>query len=194
MSPTAALSLLLVSQVAVEHPPDLDALQAAIEQAAAKRPSVEVVLALTQGTVAPSLAEDLQRFDWLEAGTWSYRDRQPSETFGKTPWRQYDWNRYLPGGGALRFQWSPGAVGPGSGVTHVNFELPPRSSMAVERRKKTTWLVNTAYGEKAYLRVVSYVDGVLVFDITKGGKASSRDPAFRTVHVAMPRLFESAGQ
>lgn len=184
---TAALSLLLLSQATAQHPPDLERLQAALDAAYAKRPSLQVLRALKQGPVATSLEEDLASHDWLVAGAWSWADRNASEYTRAREENPYVWLRYLPDGSERRCRWDPDA-----GAIRQDHAGPV---VKVERRRGRTWLVlvHPAEGERQYLRVVSYARGVLVLDVTRGGTPASRDVEFRTVQVAMPRPSESGG-
>jgi hypothetical protein len=188
-------ALLITSQVAVEHQPDGEALLAAIEAARAKRPEASALTGLKPGPIEPTLADDLVKYDWLEAGAWSYFDKAPSLSYREDKPLQHDWVRYLPDGGELRYLLVLDPLGVArSQVMHTNFTLPPPSTKKVVKLGKVTYLQGTLYGEKEHLRVLSYAGGVLILDITRDGKPGSKALAFRTVRVAMPRLFESDGK
>lgn len=190
MALTAALSLLLLSQVSPEHAPDLVRLQAGLDAAYARRPTLQALVALKEGPVAPSLEEDLQTHDWLVAGAWSYVDRDPTEYTRSLGGNPYVWLRYLPDGGELRYRWTPGE----GSVVHDGSRFRPPDAVKVERGRRRTWLVSIHEGEQQYIRVVSYAAGVLVLDVTRHGTPSSKSVDFRAVRVAMPRLLEAVGR
>lgn len=190
-----ALALLLSSQVAVEHQPDLTALRAAIAEARAKRPDQRALLALSRGPIDESLAADLQRYDWLEVGSWSYPEKKLSLHYDDEGALQHDWLRYLADGSELRFSLVMNQLDASrSQVVHTNFTLPPPTSLALKKVGKTLYVELTAFGEKELHRVVSYQRGVLVLDLSYDGKPQSKTVKFRDVRVAMPRLFESSGK
>lgn len=190
-----ALALLLSSQVAVEHQPDLTALRAAIAEARAKRPDQRALLALGRGPIDESLAADLQKYDWLEVGSWSYPEKKLSLHYDDEGALQHDWLRYLADGSELRFSLVMNQLDASrSQVVHTNFTLPPPTSLALKKVGKTLYVELTAFGEKELHRVVSYQRGVLVLDLSYDGKPQSKTVKFRDVRVAMPRLFESSGK
>lgn len=191
----AALAVVVVAQVPVEHQPELGVVRADFTAAYARRPELKALLALKQGPVEATLAEDLAKYDWLEVGSWGFHDKAPSVHYGSEPWLQYDWVRYLPDGAELRYQLNVDPRAPERAqVTHVNFDDPPTRVVKVEKVGKVTWLAPVSWGEKEYHRVVSYVGGVLVLDLSRDGKLNSKSIAFRTVRVAVPRRFESTGR
>ncbi|MEN9797307.1 MAG: hypothetical protein RL653_1003 [Pseudomonadota bacterium] len=190
MSLTAALSLLLLSQATVEPAPYLERLQAALDEAYARRPSLQGLLSLTQGPVAASLEEDLGTHDWLVVGAWSYVDRDPTEYTRFREENAWTWIRYLPDGRELRSRWSPGE----SIIHHDDAGRASGHVVKVERSRGRTWLVHLHEGERQYIPVVSYAAGVLVLDVTRGGTPSSRKVEFRAVRVAVPRLPGETGR
>lgn len=190
-----ALALLLSSQIAVEHPPDLTALRAAIAEARAKRPDQRALLALGRGPIDENLAADLQKYDWLEVGSWSYPEKKLSLHYDDEGALQHDWLRYLADGSELRFSLVMNQLDASrSQVVHTNFTLPPPTSLALKKVGKALYVELTAFGEKELHRVVSYQRGVLVLDLSYDGKPQSKTVKFRDVRVAMPRLFESSGK
>lgn len=189
-----ALSLLLLSQVAVEHQPEPSKMLAAVTEARAKRPrDAKALLALKQGLIADTLADDLRTRDWFLAGAWSYAEKKFGVWYEPETLTQYDFVRYGKDGGELRYSFLVPASGRQE-VTHVNFTLPAPVTAALKRVGKQTYLEVTAYGEKELHRVVQYQDGVLVLDLSYDGKVNSKRVEFREVRVAMPRLFESEGK
>ena len=59
------LTLISLSQVPIEHQPDLAAMKAAVLAARAKRPTDSAkLLTLTGPEIDDSLADDLKQFDW----------------------------------------------------------------------------------------------------------------------------------
>lgn len=188
-----ALSLLVLSQVAVEHQPDQQAMLTALNEARAKRPrDAKALVALKQGPIDGSLGDDLKTRDWFLAGAWSYPETKFGPGYDAEDPIQYDFIRYGADGGELRYTSNLSPTGQRQ-ITHVNFTLPVPTAAALKRIGKQVFLEVTAYGEKEYLRVVQYQNGVLVLDITYDGKTNSKRLKFRDVRVAMPRLFESEG-
>ena len=193
---TLLLSLLVLTQVPTENQPDLNAFRVAVKEARAKRPlDSKALLAIKQGPIESSLAADLSKYDWYEAGGWSY----PEKTFGpgheeEEPYR-YHLVRYLADGSELSYSFSIDRLDPAKAVlNHVNFTLPPPISAAIKVIGKQTYFEKTVFGEKERHRVVSYEKGILILDISYDGKVNSKTVKFRDALVAMPRLFESVGK
>lgn len=187
---TAALA-----QVPIVKQPELSVLKAALENARAKRPLDSApLLALKQGPIDATLADDLQKFDWYLPGAWSYPEKKFGVTWSDDDCFQYDLNRYLPDGTELSFTFSINRLDATKmQLTHVNFTQPPPTSVAVRKVGKQTYWELTAYGVKELHRVVSYEKGVLVLDVSYDGKPNSKKVKFREVRIALPRHFESTG-
>lgn len=187
---------LWTSQVPVEQPPESLGFRAALEAARAKRPRDErPFLAVKQGPVAASLAADLQRFDWLLVGSWSYPEKKWSPGYSEDQRFQHDLLRVRDDGAELRFSFVLDQTNPRQGtLTHVNFDEPPPTSVSVAKVAGATYLQVVAYGQKELHRVVSYDGAVLVVDLSFDGKPASKKVKFRDVRVALPRLFVSRGK
>lgn len=185
-----------LGQVPIEKQPDLEVIHGALKQARARRPrDAKALLAVKQGPIEPTLAEDLVKFDWFEAGSWSYPEKKFGVSYDDDELFQFDLRRYLADGAELRFSLTINRRDPTKRqLTHVNFTLPPPSSAAIKKVGKQTYLEGTAYGEKELHRVVSYEKGVLILDLSYDGVPNSKLVKFRDVRIAVPRLFESSGK
>lgn len=188
---TAALA-----QVPIEKQPDLETFRAAVKAARARRPlEAKALLAIRQGPIEATLAEDLQKYDWYLAGAWSYPEKKFGVTWADEEVFQYDLYRYLPAGTELSYSFSVNRLDPSKAqLTHLNFTEPPPTSAAVRKVGQQTYLEVTAFGAKELHRVVSYEKGVLIIDLSYDGKAHSKTVKFRDVRIALPRLFESSGK
>ena len=145
---------------------------------------------LPASPVDASLVKDWTRLDWLEAGDYNYGTSSFDVTYTATKPSQIDIRRYQDDGGELRFQYSaPAATVTAGKIRQLNFQNPPVSKTTVVTTNGVTWLKTVAYGETEMQRVVSYAGGVLVVDLSKDGKATSK-AALRAVYVPMPRRFE----
>jgi hypothetical protein len=191
-----ALTLITLGQVAVQHQPDLVAMKAAVTEARAKRPADSAtLLALKGAKVDASLADDLKKFDWFQAGAWSYPEKSFTPSWREDAPSQFDFRRYLDDGSELSYSFSINLLDPSKAeVRHVNFDSPAPMSVAIKKVGKDTYLEVTAFGDKELQRVRSYEHGVLIIDISYDGKVNSKTVKFRDVRIAMPRLFESTGK
>lgn len=191
-----ALTLISLSQVPIEHQPDLAAMKAAVLDARAKRPTDSAkLLTLKQPKVDDSLADDLKKFDWYLAGSWSYPEKSFSPSYLAPETFQYDVRRYLDDGSELSYSFVINRLDASKAeVTHTNFATPSTTSLTVKKVGKDTYLELTAFGEKELHRVRSYEQGVLIVDLSYDGKVNSKTVKFRDVRVAMPRVFESTGK
>jgi hypothetical protein len=171
------------AQVAIVHQPDPAAWY---DEASGLLKSKTIAdLSAFKAPIAPELAADLAKYDWLEAGTWNYKDRALTEP---SPC-QVNLRRYRPDGGELRFEYvAPCDALTKGQVLHLNFQDPPVTSASVVTRKDGVFVKTVSYGEAAFNRVIGYADGVLVVDVPADGKAGSK-PSLRTVYVAMPQRF-----
>lgn len=179
------------AQLPVAPQPDIAALARKYgEVRAAGRPTEAALLALKPGRVAPSLASDLQAFDWLKIGAWSYPERKMGAHYAQESACYYHLLRYRRDGGELQFSLADLCAAPQQAqLRHTNFTLPPRVKVAVSGSGADTWLAIDARGVREWHRVVSYQQGVLVVDITLTGKKSDKQIKFRDVRLAVPRLF-----
>lgn len=186
----------VLAQVPIEKQPDLEAFHLAVKEARAKRPlDAKALLAIKQGPIEPTLAEDLAKYDWYQAGSWSYPEKKFSPSYDDAEVFQFDLRRYLPDGAELSYSLSINRRDPTRRVlNHLNFTLPPSTSAGFKKVGKQTYLEVTAYGEKELHRVVSYEKGMLIIDLSYDGVANSKLVKFRDVRLAMPRLFESSGK
>lgn len=189
-----------LAQLPCSKQPDHQRMRAALEEARAKRPrNPKPLLAMKQGSVDPSLAADLQKFDWYLAGMWSSADKRfaaawPDEVL------DYDLTRYRPDGGELRFRFTVSEFD-ASRMVLESFSSSSEPTSFVDVRKvgpQTYWDVSTMRGDQRH-RVVSYKNGVLVLDVRYDlgllleGTPNSKLVTFREVRIALPRLFESTG-
>jgi hypothetical protein len=191
-----ALTLISLSQVPIEHQPDLAAMKAAVLEARAKRPTDSAkLLTLEQPKVDDSLADDLKKFDWYQAGSWSYPEKSFSPSYLAPEAFQYDVRRYLGDGSELSYSFVVNRLDASKAeFTHTNFATPNPISVAVKKVGKDTYLEVKVFGEKELQRVRSYEHGVLIIDVSYDGKVNSKTVKFREVRIAMPRVFESTGK
>ncbi|MDP1827726.1 MAG: hypothetical protein Q8L48_30920 [Archangium sp.] len=184
------------AQVPIEKQPDLEAFRAAVKEARAKRPlDAKALVKLKQGPIDPTLAEDLSKYDWYQAGAWSYPEKKFSPSYDDAELFQFDLRRYLPDGAELSYSLSINQRDPTKlQLNHLNFTLPPTTTAAFKKVGRQTYLEVTAYGEKELHRVVSYEKGILIIDLSYDGVPNSKLVKFRDVRIAMPRLFESSGK
>lgn len=187
------VSTAALAQVSVERPPELAGFRAALKEARARRPmDSKALLAIKQGPIEPTLAEDLSKFDWYLPGGWSYPEKKFGVTWEDAEPTQYDFNRYLADGSELSYLLNIGKKE--VSLLHKNFQLPPPTSAAIRKVGKETYFELTAYGAKELHRVVSYEKGVLILDVSYDGKPRSKTVKFRDVRIALPRMFESEGK
>ncbi len=206
MRPLAvALSLSLgagvaFAQLPCSKQPDHQRMRAALEEARAKRPrDPKLLLATKQGSVDPSLAADLQKFDWYFAGMWSSADKRFSAASPDEAVFDYDLTRFGSDGGQLRFKFMVSRFDASRMVLETFSYGDPTSFVDVRKvGPQTYWDVSSISGDQRH-RVVSYKNGVLVLDVRYDlgllleGTPNSKLVTFREVRIALPRLFESTG-
>jgi hypothetical protein len=178
------------AQVAIAHQPDPAKWYGEATDLLQRHPIAAADLPKLQpGGVVASLAGDFSQFDWVEAGSYNFHDGQVDADYFPAKPCQLNLHRY-DGGYELRFEYVAACATPTAGqIVHLNFQNPPPTSVSVVDQNGATWLKSVSYGEASMNRVVSYADGVLVVDVSRDGKSTSK-PAIRTVYVAMPRRFE----
>jgi hypothetical protein len=81
------------------------------------------LLALKQGPIDATLADDLQKYDWYLAGARSYPEKKFGVNWADAECFQY---RYLPDGAELSFSFTINRLDATKmQLTHVNFTQPP---------------------------------------------------------------------
>ncbi len=151
-----------------------------------KTPTVPALLALKASRPAPDLDRALREMDWLDAGSYAYRESKAGVYYGvKQP--QLSFHRYQQDGGQLSFScyiYDDGR----EQTTHTNFAPPPEAQWAVRIVNNVYYIEETSRGEKALFPIIQYQDGVLIVDISEFGRIGEA-PAFRSVLVSVPRAF-----
>jgi hypothetical protein len=176
----------LYAQVLVkEQPPAswFDEIHALVMQ---KAPSEKNLIQMKMTPPPEDLDNILKANDWISAGNYHITQKKISLYYRAVP-LQYDFYRFNQDGGILNFSVSSPSNG-GPVVTHTNFDKTPFSSWNVRKIAGKYYLEDISYGEKTYISIVSYKDGVLVTDTSMTGKIGAK-PYFRNVMIAVPPAF-----
>jgi hypothetical protein len=134
------------------------------------------------------MLDTLRKYDWVALGNYYYGDWTFSDDWSVNQ-NNFPVERYLPNGMCDYYVCSKTNSAP-----TLTFNYRPRIiNIRVEKIGQFHYIVNDKKGENsAYGRIISYQDGILVYDVTQTGTvqdAATSVDRFRSVYVAIPKKF-----
>ncbi len=186
---------LAAAQIAIGKQPDPAAFYDAVSRARVKGriPEAALLAMKPQPIDVAALKRAMAEQDWVEIGAYLYVDRHLGVTYNQDEPCQLDLQRLAADGQELHFSYNAACSAKRKGtINHTNFQNPSPVKAGLRQVGKEVYWEIVAYGSAELHRVVSFVDNVLVLDISRDGKARSKQVSFRVVRVAIPRAFEWA--
>lgn len=186
---------LAAAQIAIASQPDPAAFYDAASRARVKAriPEATLLAMKPQPIDLAALKQAIADKDWVEVGAYLYADRHVGVTYNQDEPCQLDLQRIAADGQELHFSYNAACSDKRKGeINHTNFQNPSPIKAGLRQIGKEVYWELVAYGSTELHRVVSFVDNVLVLDISMDGKPRSKRINFRVVRVAIPRAFEWA--
>lgn len=133
-----------------------------------------------------NMMDTLSSYDWVEVGSYFYEDSVFSAGFGEIK-EQYIFSRFDADGTMTEFVGGQDTAVQHAVISNYPFSIPWKMTLKVELGH--TWL---CWDEADCLRLVSYRDGVLMYDVddalTELGEMEN-PLRYRVVCIAIPRSF-----
>lgn len=186
---------LAAAQIAIASQPDPAAFYDVASRARVKAriPEATLLAMKPQPIDLAALKQAIAEKDWVEVGAYLYADRHLGVTYNQDEPCQLDLQRIAADGQELHFSYNAACSAKRKGeINHTNFQNPSPIKAGLRQIGKEVYWELVAYGSAELHRVVSFVDNVLVLDISMDGKPRSKRVNFRVVRVAIPRAFEWA--
>ena len=155
-----------------------------------KMPAKEGFPTLQPKTLPANMLDTLRKYDWAELGNYYYGNWTFSDNWGvDADQNNFTVERYLPNGMCDHYVCNKARSAPTLTFNH----RPHIINIRVEKIGQFHYIVNDKKGESsAYGRIISYQDGILVYDVTSTGTvqdAATSVDRFRSVYVAIPKKF-----
>lgn len=132
--------------------------------------------------------DTLRKYDWVDLGSYLYVDKKLSVWYDTDKPMQYDITRLAEGDTVISFSYNTGF----NYITHTNFKdtywmLPTYTFKKIG----TMYVIELCYQKtsKEVVRLISYKNGVLVYDITMDGKLTDKKIFARKVLMARKKEF-----
>jgi len=154
-------------------------------------PSAKLAV-MTNKPIPAGMLDTLKKYDWYELGSYYFYEKTYQDNFkeeGKSSQDQFNFFRLMPDGKVVSFQLSRFKTERYE-VTTTTFTKDVSPFYRVKKVGNFTCIENEIYGEKSFITVISYQNGILVIDSPKTGKAGSTEiKRFRNVYKAVPKGF-----
>ncbi len=153
-----------------------------------KMPAKEGFPTLQPKNLPANMLDTLRKYDWVALGNYYYGNWTFSDDWSVNQ-NNFQVERYLPNGLHDYYVCSKTNSAP-----TLTFNYRPRiMNIRVEKIGQFHYIVNDKKGENsAYGRIISYQDGILVYDVTETGTlqdAATSVDRFRSVYLAIPKKF-----
>ena len=131
--------------------------------------------------------DTLRKYDWVDLGSYLYVDKKLSVMYNQQPY-QYHMSRLAEGDTVINFSYHKEQPF----ITHTNFNgiywmLPTYTYKKIG----TTYVIESCYQKtsKEIIKLISYKNGVLVYDIPMNGKLTDKKIFSRSVYMARKKEF-----
>ncbi len=192
------LTILMASSIFAQNEPEPDAKMPAEaaefiysnarEAISSKRPSKESFPNLKPETIPVSMLDTLRKYDWVALGDYHYEFGTFSDDWNPKQ-NNFQVDRFLSNGMLDYYICSKTTKPP-----TLTFNYRPKiTNIRVEKIGNFHYIVQDKKNDKktVYSRLISFKNGVLIYDISETGtlKDATSSMRFRNVYLAVPKKF-----
>ncbi len=136
--------------------------------------------------IPPGMMDTLAKYDWVEVGSFWYEEAIFSDGFNEIS-NRYNFTRFEKDGTMNEYVGGEDSTGGSFSINYHAYNVPWQ--LTIEKMKGYTWL---CWETEDCMRLVSYGNGVLMYDLEDGmGEFGDihYPRRYRTVCIAVPRMF-----
>lgn len=180
--------IFLFAQIKISNQPSADWYDVTWKMHQQKKIKGDSLLKMKAETLPVNFQDTLRKYDWVELGAYLYVDKKFSVWYDTERPMQYDIWRLANGDTVINFSYNVG----NNYITHTNFKdtywmLPTYTFKKVG----AVFVIELCYQStnKEVLKLISYKNGVLVYDISVNGKITDKKMFSRKVVMARKKEF-----
>lgn len=175
------------AQVPTAQQPDSGFFNRIYKEQIQKLPTKNTLLKYTAGSIPDHLQDTLRKYDWVDLGSYLHVDKKFTVNYGIKP-TQYNLWRLYDADTVVNFQYVQ--FKGNYELTHTNFNLAMQPVYAV-KKVAGFWYIefNYSHGTKEYLKIISFKNGILIYDTPMNGKTTDKKMFSRCVAMAVPKTF-----
>lgn len=177
-------------QVEINHQPQASWFADTWKMHAEKQIPKDELLTLKRTFNVPGFQDTLRKYDWISLGGYLHADKAFTTSYNEQA-PSYQITRLDEADTVLYFSYNASYAAMDAGtIAHTNFAVTMGMHpvwKVVQLNSK--WFIKDVNNNE-YLHLISYSNGVLVYDIPMNGKATDTKMFSRQVLMARPRAFE----
>ncbi len=159
-----------------------------LKMARAKMPSIPELIAMKPSTTLPAHMQDtLYQYDWGQLRSYHFED-DPNDIIYTWQFSNFSVERYIKNAAMEYYQ----ATDNNGQVTLKFHQNAISKNYQVVKVGAYQYITSQEDGNTSYARIVSYQNGVLIYDVSAYGTIDGfqdTNRIFRRVYIALPKLF-----
>ncbi len=177
---------IVFSQTEIKNQPSADWYINTWKLHQSKRIKGDSLLKIKPDVIPVGFQDTLRKYDWIDIGSYLFVDKKLSVSYNEQP-SQYKISRLAEGDTLESFSYNCGVNYTQGSVTHTNWKVNYNMLPTYTFKKiGASYYIELCYGKtsKEYLKLISYKNGVLVYDTPFNGKITDKKIFSRNVLMA----------
>ncbi len=182
------LPLFGMAQIKIKNQPSSDWYETTWKMHQQKKIKGDSLLKMKPTAFPDGFQDTLRKYDWVDLGGYLYVDKHFSVWYDTERPMQYDVFRFADGDTIINFSYNTG----NNYITHTNFKdtywmLPTYTFKKIG----TANVIELCYQKtsKEIIKLISYKNGVLIYDIPMNGKLTDKKMFRRCAYMARKKEF-----